>query len=68
MDIVTPIDGSGVGSIPAGTKEDIEKAIAAAKAAHKSGIWGKKPGSQRAAILKAIAEEVSCCFFSYHTS
>jgi hypothetical protein len=58
MDIVTPIDGSVVGSIPAATKTDVEKAIAAANTAHKSGVWGKLPGGNRGSIMRSIAGEV----------
>lgn len=57
MDIVTPIDGSVVGSIPAATKTDVEKAIAAANTAHKSGVWGKLPGGKRGSIMRSIAGE-----------
>jgi len=59
LDIVTPIDGSTVGSIPAASKPDVERAIAAANAAHKSGVWGKLPGSKRGAVMRSIAQEVS---------
>lgn len=58
MDVVTPIDGSVVGSIPAAGKEDVHRAIQAAKAAHRSGAWRKQGGSQRGTILRAIAAEV----------
>lgn len=57
LDIVTPIDGSTVGSIPAASKPDVERAIAAANAAHKSGVWGKLPGSKRGAVMRSIAQE-----------
>jgi hypothetical protein len=32
--------------------------VAAAVAAHKSGIWGKTTGAQRAVVLRAIAQKV----------
>lgn len=61
LDVVTPIDGTIVGSIPAAGKFDVQKAIQAAKAAHRSGTWRKQGGSQRGSILRAIAAEVRIC-------
>ena len=58
LDIITPLDGSIVGSIPAATKPDIERAIAAASQAHRSGLWGRLPGSKRGAVMRSIAQEV----------
>ena len=58
MDIITPIDGSVVGSIAAASKEDVEKAIQAAKKSHKSGCWGRQSGLARAKVMRQIAKIV----------
>lgn len=47
-----------IGRIPAGTVEDVEAAVAAAVAAHKTGSWARSTGKQRAVVLRAIAEKV----------
>ena len=58
LEVVCPATESKVGRIPAGTIEDVEKAVAAATAAHKSGVWGKTTGAHRAKTLQAIAAKV----------
>lgn len=47
-----------IGRIPAGTVEDVEAAVAAAVAAHKTASWARSTGKQRAVVLRAIAEKV----------
>ncbi|XBI14913.1 hypothetical protein VPH35_057425 [Triticum aestivum] len=53
--------------IPAGTSEDVDAAVAAARAALKRNRgrdWSRAPGAVRAKYLRAIAAKVllSCCF------
>lgn len=57
MPIISPATEAQVGTIAAGTQEDIEKAVAAAQAAIKAG-WTKTTGAHRAKYLRAIAEKV----------
>jgi acyl-CoA reductase-like NAD-dependent aldehyde dehydrogenase len=45
-------------TFPAGSREDVEAAVAAAVAAYKRGNWSKTTGTQRAVVLRAIAQKV----------
>ncbi|HUF52296.1 MAG TPA: aldehyde dehydrogenase family protein [Dehalococcoidia bacterium] len=47
-----------VATFPAATTEDVDKAIAAARAAFDSGIWSKVPARQRADVLKRTATKI----------
>ena len=58
FDVFSPSSGSKIGTIPAATAEDVDKAITAALKTYKSGVWSKKSGAYRAKFLRAIAEEV----------
>ena len=58
LEVITPIDGTTVGSIPAAGIDDVKKAVKAARKAHQEGVWGKLPGSKRAEVLRNIAAEV----------
>uniref|UniRef100_A0A383V7C2 Aldehyde dehydrogenase domain-containing protein n=1 Tax=Tetradesmus obliquus TaxID=3088 RepID=A0A383V7C2_TETOB len=58
LDVVCPATEAVIGRIPAGTREDVQAAVAAAVAAHKSGVWAKTTGAQRAVVLRAIAQKV----------
>eukprot|EP00288_Rhodomonas_lens_P018668 CAMPEP_0177714376 /NCGR_PEP_ID=MMETSP0484_2-20121128/13428_1 /TAXON_ID=354590 /ORGANISM="Rhodomonas lens, Strain RHODO" /LENGTH=507 /DNA_ID=CAMNT_0019226305 /DNA_START=23 /DNA_END=1546 /DNA_ORIENTATION=+ len=56
LDIVNPADESIYGKSAAGTKEDIDAAVAAAKKA--SDAWGNTTGAERAAIIRKVAEAI----------
>jgi hypothetical protein len=58
IDVINPATEQIIGSIPAGTAEDVDKAVAAARAAHSSGKWAKQSGKERAVILRSIAAKV----------
>ena len=58
--VISPIDDTVVGEIPAGDAADVEAAVQAAAVAYK-GPWGKTTGKDRAVVLKAIADQVKCC-------
>ena len=58
FDVFSPSSGSKIGTIPAATAEDVDKAITAALITYKSGVWSKKSGAYRAKFLRAIAEQV----------
>ena len=51
---VTPIDGSHLNDVHAGTAEEV--ALAAEAAADAARAWGRTPGKQRRAVLHAIAD------------
>lgn len=56
LDVVCPHTEEHIGKIPAGSKEDIHKAVEAAQKACL--LWVKTTGKQRAAFLHAMAEKV----------
>ncbi|KAK9865472.1 hypothetical protein WJX84_008164 [Apatococcus fuscideae] len=55
--VISPIDDTVVGEIPAGDAADVEAAVQAAAVAYK-GPWGKTTGKDRAVVLKAIADQL----------
>ncbi len=56
--IINPATGDTVVNIACGNHKDIEKAVAAAAAAHKSGVWRHLPPRKRAAIMQRFADNV----------
>ncbi|KAK9816896.1 hypothetical protein WJX72_006906 [[Myrmecia] bisecta] len=56
--VMSPRSESEVGSIPNATAEDVDRAVAAAAAAHADGGWGRSLGRYRAGFLRAIAKKV----------
>ncbi len=58
FDIYSPSSGSKIGTIPAATAEDVDKAVGSALKAFKSGVWSKQSGAHRAKYLRAIADKV----------
>ena len=53
IDVINPADGSVVGSVPAGTPADVDKAVAAAKAAFRG--WSETPVAERIAVAQKIS-------------
>eukprot|EP00798_Chlamydomonas_sp_ICE-L_P018059 gene18059-24482_t len=58
LDIINPATEAVVGSIPAASAEDVNKAVEVATAAAKSGTWTKSTGAYRAGFLRKIAQKV----------
>ncbi len=58
LDVINPATEQVIGQIPAATEADVQKAVAAARAAAKAGAWGKATGAHRAGFLRAIANKV----------
>ncbi|CAG9464372.1 unnamed protein product [Pedinophyceae sp. YPF-701] len=58
IDVVSPATEEVIGSIPAGTAEDVDRAVAAARSAFRAGPWGSTTGRQRASVLRSIAAEI----------
>jgi aldehyde dehydrogenase (NAD+) len=57
IDVVNPATEETIATIPAGTPADVDRAVAAARAALPG--WAATPVEQRAGILKAIAAALS---------
>ncbi len=58
LDVVNPATEEIVHRIAAGTSQDIDLAVAAARRAFDAGPWPRLPGTERAAFLRAIAIEI----------
>ncbi|MCR4909522.1 MAG: aldehyde dehydrogenase family protein [Lachnospiraceae bacterium] len=56
IDVINPADGSVVDTVPSATKEDVDRAVAAAKAAQKE--WAKVPVYERVEIMYKFLELV----------
>uniref|UniRef100_A0A453ML10 Aldehyde dehydrogenase domain-containing protein n=1 Tax=Aegilops tauschii subsp. strangulata TaxID=200361 RepID=A0A453ML10_AEGTS len=67
LPVINPTTEASIGEIPAGTSEDVDAAVVAARAALKRNRgrdWSRAPGAVRAKYLRAITAKVllSCCF------
>jgi len=56
FDTVSPVDLSRLGSVARGAAEDIDRAVAAAKAAFP--VWSKTSGAERRKVLIKVAEAI----------
>jgi betaine-aldehyde dehydrogenase len=56
IDVRNPASGALVGRVPAGTPVDVDRAVAAARAAFKDGRWRGKWVPERVAILNKLAD------------
>jgi 1-pyrroline dehydrogenase len=57
MDDINPATGESVASVPIGTKEDADKAVAAAKKAYDD-VWFDTPPKERSAMLLKLADAI----------
>lgn len=58
FDCVSPIDGRVVAKIAACDKEDVDRAVAAARKAFDSGVWSNAAPRKRKAVLQKFADLV----------
>lgn len=58
VEILSPTDGSPVATVAWGDATDIDRAVAAAKAAHESGVWRDRAPAERAEVIDAIADRL----------
>jgi betaine-aldehyde dehydrogenase len=58
LEVRSPATGALVGRVPAGTPADVDRAVAAARAAFNDGRWRLKLMSERTAILNRLADIV----------
>ena len=56
--IFCPADGSEVGVVAEGTREDTLAAIAAARRAFDSGVWSSTPAAERGDLLIRLADHI----------
>ncbi|MBV7380005.1 aldehyde dehydrogenase [Maritimibacter sp. DP4N28-5] len=60
MEVISPLDGQVLTTIPAGTKADVDDAVTAARRAFDDGRWSELPPAARKAVLlkwAALVEE-----------
>ncbi len=58
IDIVNPATEEHIGTVPEGSIEDIDKAVAAARKAFDEGPWPRMTAAERAGFLRRIGKEV----------
>lgn len=58
IEIVSPVNGKVVGSVPEGKPADMDRAVAAARAAFDDGRWSTLRPEERASYLERVAEEL----------
>ncbi|MFN4271288.1 MAG: aldehyde dehydrogenase family protein [Aliihoeflea sp.] len=59
FDVVNPATEEVFAHAPAGTAEDIDRAVAAARRAFDTGPWPRTSGAERARHLRAIADRIT---------
>ena len=59
LEIRSPATEELVASVAKGDREHTDRAVAAARAAHERGRWRQTPPAQRAAVLDAIADQLT---------
>ena len=58
LPVINPATEEIVHRIPAGTAEDVDLAVKAARAAFDDGVWPRSTGKERARFLRAIAQGI----------
>ncbi len=56
MEVRSPATGELVGRVPAGTAEDVDRAVSAARASFGAGTWSRALLSERCAVLMRLAD------------
>ncbi len=56
LEVRNPATGALVGRVPAGMESDVDRAVAAARAAFRDGRWSRRYLPERAAILAKLAD------------
>ncbi|HET7026200.1 MAG TPA: aminobutyraldehyde dehydrogenase [Candidatus Limnocylindrales bacterium] len=56
MDVRSPATGERVARVPAGTRDDVDRAVSAARASFVSGTWSRALLSERCAVLMRLAD------------
>ncbi len=59
LPVVAPAEGRVFASIAAGGKEDVDRAVAAARAALETGGWGRLTATERGRLLTKLAQKVA---------
>ncbi|MFC4986862.1 aldehyde dehydrogenase [Saliphagus infecundisoli] len=58
IEVEYPYDGSIWATVPAGTENDVNRAVESARSAFQSAEWNGLPASERASVLQSIADTI----------
>jgi betaine-aldehyde dehydrogenase len=58
LEVRSPATGELVGRVPAGTEADVDRAVAAARAAFRDGRWHRRQMPERVATLERLADRI----------
>lgn len=58
IDVISPITGQAIASVPEAQNEDMDEAVAAARKAFDEGPWPRMSPAERAEMLARVGEEV----------
>lgn len=59
LEVIDPATEAIIHRAPAGTKEDIDRAVSAARTAFDTGPWPRMSGAERAVYLRSIARKIT---------
>ena len=59
FDVIDPSDRSVFHQVAAGSAADVDAAVKAARTAFDQGTWPRMSGSERAAILRKMGDEIT---------
>lgn len=58
LDVINPADGTRIGQVGTSSAQQVQQAIAMAKAAQKGSGWAQEPAHVRARVLTRVADEI----------
>jgi acyl-CoA reductase-like NAD-dependent aldehyde dehydrogenase len=58
LDVVDPAHGTVIARVPAADRADVDRAVATAKEAFRSGVWSERPNAERAKVLHRFADTI----------
>lgn len=58
LDVLSPSTEQRIARVPLGAPPDIDAAVTAAREAFDAGEWRRRPASERAAVVRAVADEL----------
>ena len=59
FDVVNPATLDTIGSVPEGTEADVDRAVAAARAALESGPWANSTKAERLEVLRSLQSKMA---------
>ncbi len=65
FDVINPANEEIVGSAPEAVEADVDRAVAAARAALESGPWATMPAAERADLMAALLDQINIRFMEF---